>query len=33
MKTILLLALTLTLASLSHFYVEQKALALRHKFG
>ena len=26
-------ALTLTLASLSHFLVEQKALALRHKFG
>jgi peptidoglycan/LPS O-acetylase OafA/YrhL len=26
-------ALTLTLASLSHFFVEQKALALRHKFG
>jgi len=25
--------LTLTLASLSHFFVEQKALALRHKFG
>jgi len=26
-------ALTLTLASLSHFFVEQKALRLRHRFG